>query len=132
MIDLIKIEKELKVKLPDFFVKFHLEKNNLIKELINDSFELILYSDSDIIITTNKNLFKIPTDKGMFRNKICIGEDGCGNYSFISTINNDKRVFFLDHDIAGELFNEEKYELDWENEKLQKHKSIGDYLKYHI
>ncbi|GAL80477.1 hypothetical protein JCM19274_767 [Algibacter lectus] len=68
----------------------------------------------------------------MFRNKICIGEDGCGNYSFISTINNDKRVFFLDHDIAGELFNEEKYELDWENEKLQKHKSIGDYLKYHI
>ncbi len=135
MLNLDRIEKELDIKLPSFFKKFHLEKAELINKfhnISNDFNYIVISSDTDWIIQYNRDFLKLPRSHGICRNKLCIGTDGCGNNSFISIIGDDQRVFFIDHEYAEQLMNQTINDFEWENEELEKYKSLEEYLKFYL
>lgn len=135
MLNIKKIELELKVKLPEFFVGFHQRQQALIKTLrkvLNDEDYITLSTDANWIIEHNSQFLNLPNNKGFCRGKLCIGTDGCGNDSFIDLTGEDKRVFFIDHEIASELMNDAKDDFNWENEKLEKYSSLEEYVKFNI
>lgn len=134
-LDTAKVEKELGITLPKFFIEFHHQNVQLIAELRkvqNDFDYIIISSDTDWMIQHNRDVLKLPRQIGLCRGKICIGSDGCGNDSFISLIGDDKRVFFIDHEIAGELVDQQIGDFKWENEELDKFESLEDYVKFYI
>lgn len=135
MLNIKKIELELKVKLPEFFVEFHQHHQELIKtlrKLLNDEDYITLSTDANWIIEHNSQFLNLPNNKGFCRGKLCIGTDGCGNDSFIDLTGEDIRVFFIDHEIASELMNDAKDDFNWEDERLEKYSSIEEYVKFNI
>ena len=134
-LDIEKVEKELGIKLPDFFIDFHRQQAQLLEELrnVSNDFDYItISSDADWMIEHNRDFLKLPNEAGLCRNKICIGTDGCGNDSFISLLGNDKRVFFIDHEIAGELIDEEINDFKWEDEEMTRYESLEEYVKFYM
>lgn len=133
-LDIPKVEKELGIKLPSFFTNFHLQNTQLIEELrnvSNDADYIIISSDADWMVEHNRHLLK-SSPEGLFSNKICVEEDGCGNYSFISIFGDDKRVFFIDHEIADEFIDKEDNAINWESDTLTKFENLVEYVKYNI
>lgn len=136
-LDFAKVEQELGVKLPSFFIEFHQNEEVLIQELraLNNDFDYItISSDADWMIEHNRDFLGLPRDEGMCRNKLCIGTDGCGNDSFISLDGKDQRVYFLDHEDIDEFgfIDEENEDFKWEHEELSKFDSPADYVKFYI
>lgn len=132
---LAKVEQELKVKLPGFLWDFYRNESRLIRRLrrvSKDADYIYLTTDFNWMITHNRDLLKLPKTEGVLRNKICIGTDGCGNDSFISICGEDQRVFFLDHEIAGDLMDKEKDDFKWEDANMEKFPSLKKYVKYQI
>lgn len=134
-LDVEKVEKELGIKLPSFFTEFHRQNVEMIGELrlaANDFDYIVISSDADWMIQHNRDFLRLPREVGLCRNKICIGTDGCGNDSFISIVDDDPRVFFIDHEIAEKLIDIEIEDFRWEDEELNKFSSLTDYVKYYI
>jgi hypothetical protein len=73
--DFQKMESALAIQLPEHFKQFHLEQRYLISELQNHT-DMYLEADCNNLIELNK-IFALP------KNKIIIGQDGCGNFYFI-------------------------------------------------
>ena len=88
---------------------------------------ITISSDADWMIEHNRDFLQLPNNEGICRNKICIGTDGCGNDSFISLVGDDKRVFFIDHEIAGDLIDPDTNDFRWEDKELEKFDSLEDY-----
>ena len=133
-LDIDKVEKELNIKLPQFFIDFHLNSELIteLRDLSNDLDYITISSDADWMIEHNRDFLQLPNNEGICRNKICIGTDGCGNDSFISLVGDDKRVFFIDHEIAGDLINPDTNDFRWEDKELEKFDSLEDYVNYII
>jgi len=132
---LTKFEKELDVKLPNFLWNFYRNESRLIgklRKVSNDADYIYLTTDFEWMIVHNRDLLKLPKKEGICRNKICIGTDGCGNDSFISLSNSDQKVYFIDHEIAGDLIDTEVDDFRWEDDNLDKFDSLREYVKYQI
>ena len=135
ILDLHKIEQELALQLPAFFKQFHQEQQALIthfREVSNDADYIILSSDTEWLITHNRDFLGLPSTTGVYRNKLCIGTDGCGNDAFISLIAHDTRVFFLDHEESHEYFDQDINDFKWEDDNLTKYNSLEEYVRYYI
>ena len=127
--DFSKIEKELKITLPNSFKEFHLMKTDLIDELYKTHGWEQLSVDSEWIIESNKYM-SLPFDRedGLCKNKIIIGTDGCGNDSVMSLDDSDSRVFIIDHEVASELISEITLDFDWDNERMPSCINLEDYV----
>lgn len=128
-------EIALGIQLPDFFWDFYRNEARLIRKLrvvSKDADYIFLTTDFDWMIKHNRDLLQLPRTDGICRNKICIGTDGCGNDSFISLTGDDERVFFIDHEMAGELIDHDLNDFKWEDEELDKFDSLKAYVKYQI
>lgn len=129
------VERALNVRLPGFLWDFYRNEWKLIQKfhkMNNDSDYIALTIDFDWMIEMNRDFLKLPKTEGLCRGKICIGTDGCGNDSFISLEAYDQRVFFIDHEIAGELIDPAINDFMWEDERLEKFNSLKEYLEYKI
>lgn len=130
-----KVEQELNIKLPSFFISFYKEHEALIrklKKISNDEDYITLTTDFNWMITFNRDFHNLPRKTGLCKNKICIGSDGCGNDSFISLDENDKRVFKIDHEIANELIDTKTGDFNWEDDRMEKYNSLKQYLDEEI
>lgn len=129
-----KIEAELGVDLPQHYKHFLL---NYPKELLglgsphNGVTWLELKNQADDIIKTNKDI-SCHLDNGVVNNKLCIGVSGGGDYYFIDLIDkDDTKIYFIDHESSyNDYYNEETNEWNWD--KLVRHLSFDDFVKYEI
>lgn len=107
-IELSDLGQKLTLQLPQFYKEL---LTNYPKELhslgkpYNSASELYLVSSADAIEELN-NQFKFLTIK------IAVGQDGCGNYYFISKTNDDQTVYFLDHEEV--VVDESTGKMNWE------------------
>ena len=129
---LAKVEKVLDVKLPHFLWDFYQNEARLIGKLrrvSRDTDYIHFTTDFEWMLSHNRDFLKLPKKEGICRNKICIGTDGCGNDSLVTLSNDDQRVFFIDHEIAGELIDPETDDFKWEDDELEKYDSLKAYVK---
>jgi hypothetical protein len=127
-LDFEKIELALSIQLPKHFKKFHLEQQNLITELQSHD-DMYLEVDADNFIELNK-IMALP------KNKIIIGQDGCGNFYFIDISPNsvDETVYTIPHDDfeQEEIFDTVLNDYKWDNEKCQTGANLTEHINYFI
>jgi SMI1 / KNR4 family (SUKH-1) len=126
--DFQKIENALDIQLPLHYKKFHLERHDLLLRLnkaqsaIDDNMDV--YTHADSIIQDNK-MFAVP------KNKIIIGQDGCGGYYFIdiSPNSNDETVYTIPHDVLDEdeIFDKEANDYIWTHPDCQTAENLAQY-----
>ena len=98
-----RISAELNIELPKFYKESILDYPfTALDEL--DFVEENLERDIEWILESNIEL----RENGFFgqswpKNYFAIGHDGFGNYVFLSLIDNDKKIYFVDHDFLEDI-----------------------------
>lgn len=104
-LDFTEIEKKLNINLPNHYKTFMLKYPNEFNELGSPNSTvsyLYLINNSDRLIELNKmvNCF---SSEGYYQHMLVIGEDGGGDFFFISLINESTTSVFANNHETGEL-----------------------------
>jgi hypothetical protein len=114
--DIKEIEAALSIVLPKHYVEFMLDfpiALTLVQEEFDDS--SFFYNNSKYLIKVN-SFFGFHGQDKFIKNKLCIGENGGGDYYLINLEDHsDQEVLYLDHEESVEKFYDQEHDTwNWE------------------
>lgn len=129
--DYTQIEKELGLRLPDVYKKLmtnHPEDFKELGEPYNGASWLYLKSEVKNIIETNQLFRDSFEGENFVKYMFVIGENGCGDFYFISTHETGGRVYTINHETGNlEFYSKNKKDYNWENTKMITADNLEDY-----
>ncbi|UII20541.1 SMI1/KNR4 family protein [Fulvivirga ligni] len=127
--DIKLVEEILNIELPSHYIDFIIDSRRIPKD---DPYIEIrknyLIDDPEYLIDLNDTL-KFHLDTAIIQNKLCIGENGGGDFFLIDLKDkSDKSVYLFDHEESVEYYNLDTKTWNWDG--LREFDSLSKYSSW--
>ena len=122
-LELLEIEKELDIILPEYYRRFQIAYP---QQLIELKFNEEYFSNDPKWLTEINSMIR---SNVLFKDFFCIGMNGGGDSYFIKTNGYQELVYLMDHEEASEI---DENELTWEKVLKIEHSNLNEFKDWLI